>query len=43
MQDGFQIGLFLRTDPVTADLAMVDRFQIHRFDQVVDRQLVREV
>lgn len=41
--DGLQVGLLLGADAVAADLAMADGLEVEGFDQLVDRQLVRQV
>jgi hypothetical protein len=43
VQDSVKIGLFLGADTITAYFAMSDRFQIHRLDDLINRQLVWKI
>ena len=43
VQHRIKVRLFLGTDPIAAHLAVRDGLEIHRVDQLVDRQLVGEV
>ncbi|EFE41156.1 hypothetical protein TRV_04105 [Trichophyton verrucosum HKI 0517] len=42
-QHGVEVGLFLCADAVAAHLALRDALQLHRVDQLVDAQHVRQV
>ena len=43
VQHGIQIRLFFGADAVAAHFTMGDRLQIHRVNQLVDRQFIRQV
>lgn len=43
VQHGVEIGLFFGADAIAADLAVGDGFEVHGFDQLIDRQFDREI
>jgi hypothetical protein len=43
VQDSVKIGFLLGANTITAYFAMGDRFQIHRLDDLINRQLVWKI
>lgn len=43
MQDCVEVGLLFGADPVAADFAVRDRLEVHLVDQLIHRQLDREI
>lgn len=43
MQHRVKVSLFFRADPVTADFAVRNGLKVHRIDQLINRQLDRQI